>query len=146
MIPPRRTTIKDIARTAGVSTAAVSQALRPHPKSNIKLPPETVERIKEVARQLDYQAHSGARSIRSNSFGTIGYFAARTGLLTNSPGGYLAGVHDMAEAHGSRITLIRLPVAIEDISKAMPSVLKERNLDTVFIAGLAIRALQVGPR
>lgn len=146
MIPPRRTTIKDIARTAGVSTAAVSQALRPHPKSNIKLPPETVERIKEAARQLDYQPHSGARSIRSNSFDTIGYFAARTGLLTNSPGGYLAGVHDIAEARGSRITLIRLPVAIEDLSKAMPSVLRERNLDALVIESYSELAHQIYER
>lgn len=146
MTAPRRTTIKDIARVAGVSTAAVSQALRPHPESNIKLPPETVERIKEVARQLDYQPHSGARSIRSNSFDTIGYFAARTGLLTNSPGGYLAGVHDIAEARGFRITLIRLPVAIEDISKAMPSVLKERNLDALVIESYSELAHQIYER
>ena len=126
MTTPRRTTIKDIARIAGVSTAAVSQALHPHPRSNIKLQPETVERIKEAARRLNYQPHSGARSIRSNSFDTIGYFAARTGLLTNSPAGYLAGAHDIAEQHGSRITLIRLPVAIEDISKAVPSVFSAR--------------------
>lgn len=146
MTTPRRTTIKDIARTAGVSTAAVSQALHPHPRSNIKLQSETVERIKEAARQLNYQPHSGARSIRSNSFDTIGYFAARTGLLTSSPAGYLAGVHDIAEARGSRITLIRLPAAIEDISKAVPSVFSERNLDAFVIESYSELAHQIYER
>ena len=101
MTPSRRATIKDIARAAGLSTAAVSQALRPHPKSNIKLQQETIDRVKRVASQLNYQPHAGARSIRSNSFDTIGYFAAKTGLFINSPAGYLAGVHDVAEGEGA---------------------------------------------
>ena len=61
MIPSRRATIKDIALAAGLSTAAVSQALRPHPNSNIKLQAETVERVKRIASELDYQPHAGAR-------------------------------------------------------------------------------------
>ena len=146
MTTPRRITIKDIARAAGVSTAAVSQALRPHANSNIKLQKETVERIRKVALEMNYQPHSGARSIRSNSFGTIGYFAARTGIFTNSPGGYLAGVHDVAEEHGSRITLIRLPASIDDISSAMPSVFSERNLDAVVIESYSELAHQIYER
>ncbi|RYD53930.1 MAG: LacI family transcriptional regulator [Verrucomicrobiaceae bacterium] len=146
MTSPRRITIKDIAHAAGVSTAAVSQALRPHTNSNIKLQKETVERIRQVAQDLNYQPHTGARSIRSNSFGSIGYFAARTGVFTNSPGGYLAGVHDIAEQHGSRITLIRLPVSIDDISKAMPSVFSERNLDALVIESYSELAHQIYER
>ncbi|RYG96272.1 MAG: LacI family transcriptional regulator, partial [Alphaproteobacteria bacterium] len=146
MTLPRRITIKDIALAAGVSTAAVSQALRPHSNSNIKLQKETVERIRKVALELNYQPHTGARSIRSNSFGTIGYFAARTGIFTNSPGGYLAGVHDVAEEHGSRITLIRMPASIDDISKAMPSVFSERNLDALVIESYSELARQIYER
>ena len=135
--------MRDIAREAGLSTAAVSQALRPQAKSNIKLQEETAERIRKIARDLNYQPHTGARSIRSNSFGTIGYFAAKTGLFNNSPAGYLAGVHDVAEEQGSRITLIRLPVGIDDISKAMPSVFSERNLDALVIESYSELASQI---
>ncbi|WP_035611365.1 LacI family DNA-binding transcriptional regulator [Haloferula sp. BvORR071] len=143
---PRRATIKDIAKAAGLSTAAVSQALRPHPKSNIKLQQETIDKIKRIAVELNYQPHAGARSIRSNSFDTIGYFTAKTGLFTSSPTGYLAGVHDIAEAHGSRITLIRLPVSIDDISKAMPTVFTERNLDALVIESYNKLARQIYER
>jgi LacI family transcriptional regulator len=130
----RRTTIKDIARAAGFSTAAVSQALRPLATSNIKLNPDTVERIKRVASEMNYQAHSGARSIRSNRFHNIGYFTAKTGILTNTPTGYLAGAHDIAEAHGFRITLIRLSEKnVENIGESMPGVFSERNLDALII-------------
>ena len=146
MTLPRRTTIKDIARTAGVSTAAVSQALRPQPKSNIKLQAETIERVKLVAQQLNYQPHSGARSIRSNSFSTIGYFVAKTGQFTNTPYGYMAGVHDIAEEHGFRMTLIRLPMSIDDISTAMPSVFREQNLDALVIESYSELAYQIYAR
>ncbi|BCU77594.1 LacI family DNA-binding transcriptional regulator [Luteolibacter sp. LG18] len=126
-------TIKDIAQSVGLSTAAVSQALRPHPNSNIKLQAETVERVKSAAEKLNYQPHSGARSIRSNSFNSIGYFTAKTGQFTNTPQGYMAGVHDVAEEQGFRITMIRLPRTLDDISQAMPSVFTERNLDALVI-------------
>lgn len=146
MNPTRRTTIKDIARVAGVSTAAVSQALRPQPKSNIKLQAETVERVKKVALDLNYQPHSGARSIRSNSFSTIGYFVAKTGQFTNTPYGYMAGVHDIAEEHGFRMALIRLPMAIDDISTVMPSVFSERNIDALVIESYSELAYQIYER
>ncbi|MCP5546628.1 MAG: LacI family DNA-binding transcriptional regulator [Akkermansiaceae bacterium] len=143
MTAPRRLTIKDIARTAGLSTAAVSQALRPKENSNIKLSEETIEKIRKVANDLNYQPHSGARSIRSNRFFNIGYFVAKTGLMTNTPAGYLAGVHDIAEANGFRITLIRLPVPVEDIPSAIPSVFNERNLDAIVIESYSELAQQI---
>ena len=146
MPPIRRITIKDIAQAAGLSTAAVSQSLRPHPHSNIKLQQETIDRVKKVAADLNYQPHSGARSIRSNSFNTIGYFVAKTGQLTNTPYGYLAGVHDVAEERGFHITLIRLPSNIEDISRAMPSVFRERNLDALVIESYSDLAFQIYQR
>ncbi len=143
MNPPRRVTIKDIARVAGLSTAAVSQALRPQPTSNIKLNPQTAERVRLVAQQLNYQPHAGARSIRSNRFHNIGYFAAKTGLLTPTPVGYLAGVHDIAEEHEFRMTLIRLPVTTDDYGKAMPSVFSERNIDAIIIESYSELAHQI---
>lgn len=143
MIPSRRVTIKDIAREAGLSTAAVSQALRPQVNSNIKLQQETIERIRSVALKLNYRPHSGARSIRSNSFNTIGYFIAKTGLSTNTPYGYMAGVHDIAEERGCRMTMIRLPRNIDDISKAMPSVFAEQNLDALVIESYSELAHQI---
>lgn len=146
ILPPRRTTIKDIARTAGLSTATVSQALRPQPRSNIKLSPDTVERVKAVALELKYQPHAGARSIRSNSFSTIGYFTAKTGHFTNTPQGYMAGVHDVAEEHSFRMTLIRLPIAIDDISKTIPSVFSEQNLDALVIESYSELAYQIYER
>ena len=133
MHPQKRSTIKDIARVAGVSTATVSQALRPSEGSNIKLQDETIERVKSVALQLNYRPHAGARSIRSKQFGTLGYFIAKNGLFVHTPAGYMAGVHDAAEKSAYRITLIRLPQQMDELSTTLPSVFSEHNLDALVI-------------
>ena len=118
---------------ACVSTATVSQALRPSANSNIKLQEETIERVKSVAKQLNYRPHSGARSIRSKQFGTLGYFVAKNGLFVHTPAGYMAGVHDAAEENAYRITHIRLPHRMDEISTTVPSVFTEHNLDALVI-------------
>lgn len=130
---PKSITIKDIARVAGVSTATVSQALRPRESSNIKLQDDTIERVRSVANQLNYRPHVGARSIRSKHFGTIGYFSAKEGIYTHTPDGYLAGVHDVAEERDYRITMIRIPHRLEEMKYEFPRVFSENNLDALII-------------
>ncbi len=128
----RATTIKDIAAEIGVSVATVSQALRPNPNSNIKLPERTINRVKEAATALNYRAHRGAMSIRSRQFKTIGFFSAKKGKA-HSPDGFLDGLHDAAESEGYRIFHVRLPDRIEELSFKLPSILNEQNLDALVI-------------
>ena len=49
--PPRRVTLKDIAKSAKLSVAAVSMALRNHSS----LPASTIKRVKEIANSLGYR-------------------------------------------------------------------------------------------
>ncbi len=128
----KASTLKDIADSLGVSTATVSHALSPNPSSNIKLPEETVRRVREEAEKLNYRVHAGARSIRTRIFQNLGFFMAKRGKA-HSPEGLLAGVHDAAEEKGFRITHIRFPESMEDFEKHIPSVLNERNLDAIII-------------
>jgi LacI family transcriptional regulator len=142
----KRATIKDIARVAGVSTASVSQALRPSSTSNIKLQQGTIDRVKSVALQLNYRPHSGARSIRSKHFGTLGYFVAKEGLFIHTPAGYMAGVHDAAEEIAYWITLIRLPHRLDEIRNTVPSVFSEHNLDALVIESYSEISEQIHDR
>lgn len=50
MMTPRRTTLKDVAKAARLSLAAVSMALRNHPS----LPARTIARVKRIAAKLNY--------------------------------------------------------------------------------------------
>ncbi|WP_053219940.1 LacI family DNA-binding transcriptional regulator [Virgibacillus senegalensis] len=77
-------TIKDIAKSAGVSYSTVSKALRDSPL--VKEP--TKKRITELAKQLGYQPNVAARSLVSKKSFTIGVVwptierAAHAALIT----------------------------------------------------------------
>lgn len=63
-----RVTIRDVAREAGVSTAAVSQAFN----SNGRLSDQTRQRVLAVARHLRYHPNRHARNLAAKSTRTLG--------------------------------------------------------------------------
>ena len=64
---PRRPTLRDIADKTGLSSAAVSYALR-----GLQVPEETQRRVREVADRLGYQADPIARALASGRTGNVG--------------------------------------------------------------------------
>lgn len=67
--PPQKATIRDIARSCGVSLNTVSRVLNEKPGVSA----ETRARILQVMEALDYHPHLGARSMRSKrTAGCIG--------------------------------------------------------------------------
>ncbi|TMR19112.1 LacI family transcriptional regulator, partial [Nonomuraea turkmeniaca] len=64
---PRRVTIADVARHAGVSTTAVSKVLR----SAYGVSPAMRDRVKAAIDELGYRPHAAARAMRGRTF-TIG--------------------------------------------------------------------------
>lgn len=60
-------TIRDVAEAAGVSTATVSRALRGLPHVD----PETRERVRQVAADLDYVVSPSASRLASGRTGTV---------------------------------------------------------------------------
>lgn len=63
-------TIKDVARLSGYGISTVSYAL----KGSSKIPLETQEKIKEVARQLNYVPNASARALKTKRNYNIGIF------------------------------------------------------------------------
>jgi len=61
-------TIKDIARQLGISPSTVSRALKDHPD----ISPKTIEAVKKLAEELNYQPNSIALSLRQQKSNTIG--------------------------------------------------------------------------
>jgi len=61
-------TIKDIARLLGMSPSSVSRALHDHPD----ISPATKEKVLALAKKLDYQPNSIARSLKIRKTRTIG--------------------------------------------------------------------------
>lgn len=65
-----RTTLKDVAREAGVHVSTASRALNPLTASVVN--PDTVERVTAVARRLGYRPHPLARGLRTNQTMSVG--------------------------------------------------------------------------
>jgi LacI family transcriptional regulator len=65
-----RTTLKDVAREAGVHISTASRALNPNTISIVN--PETVERVTTAARKLGYRPHPLARGLRTNRTMSVG--------------------------------------------------------------------------
>ncbi|MDQ1913109.1 LacI family DNA-binding transcriptional regulator [Paenibacillus sp. GD4] len=86
-------TIKDIAKLAGVSHTTVSRALNDSPLIN----PETKERIKALAHELDYTPNYSAKSLVLDRSYNLGLFFST--LHTGTSAGFLyesiKGVNDV---------------------------------------------------
>ena len=54
-----RPTMEDVARVAGVSRTTVSFVL--NNRDGARIPPQTRERVQQVAAELGYRPHGGAR-------------------------------------------------------------------------------------
>lgn len=66
----RRITLKDVAREAGVHVSTASRALNPTTSAVVNL--DTLSRVRDAARRLDYRPHPLARGLRTNQTMSIG--------------------------------------------------------------------------
>ncbi len=88
------TTIKDIARHAGVSHATVSRALNHSPL----ISSQTTERIQEIASQLGYRPSVAARSLKTNRSQVLGVIVSHIADPYFSE--ILQGIDDVAQENG----------------------------------------------
>ena len=66
----KRTTIKDVAKSAGVSITTVSHAL----SGSGSVKKETRERIQELAREMNYMPSWSGRNLKNVETGVIGLY------------------------------------------------------------------------
>ena len=71
----RKTSLKDIAKKVGVSTPLVSYVLAGKGKEN-RVSEKTAQKIRRVAKELDYRPNLNARSLKTNRTRTIGVIVA----------------------------------------------------------------------
>jgi LacI family transcriptional regulator len=121
----KRSTIKDVARAAGVSTQTVSRVINDRPD----VAQETRQRIKQVILELDYQPSALARSLISQRSYTLGVVTA--GLKYIGPSRTLNGITSMAEELQYAMLLEELPrFDTEKISPLLQDLLS-RHVDGI---------------
>lgn len=101
-MPPRRVTIRDVARAAGVSTATVSEAL----SGRGRTAEETRERVRKVAEEIGYVASAAARSLRLGRSGAIGLYVPDRAIGFEYYVHLSRGAAEEALGHGFALTLV----------------------------------------
>jgi LacI family transcriptional regulator len=99
---PGRSTIKEVAVAAGVSTQTVSRVMNNRPDVSS----ETRKRVKDIVRKLGYQPSALARSLSSKRSYTLGIVTA--GLRYFGPSRTLSGIASAAENAGYSLLLKEL--------------------------------------
>lgn len=90
----RRISLKDLAKELGVSIATVSRALRSSPEIGV----EMQEKVKELARRLNYRPNPFAQSLRREAPKIIGVVVPN--LVTHYYAAVLDGIEDEARRAG----------------------------------------------
>ena len=103
IIERRRSTIKEVAQAAGVSTQTVSRVINDRPDVS----PETRQRVQDVIQHLGYQPSALARSLIQRRSYTLGVVTA--GLKYIGPSRTLNGIAEKVEELGYSLLLKELP-------------------------------------
>lgn len=123
-----RSTIKEVASAAGVSTQTVSRVINERPDVS----PETRKRVQEVIKELSYQPSALARSlIRQRSY-TLGVVIA--GLKHIGPSRTLSAITVAAEEAGYGLLLKELPYSEEKNIESIFQALLGRHVDGIIWA------------
>lgn len=129
----KRTTIRQVARAAGVSTQTVSRVINDRPDVSS----ETRVRVQRIIQDLDYQPSALARSLIQQRSFTLGVVTA--GLKFIGPSRTLNGITRKAEELGYALLLEELPrFEVENVKPILQSLLA-RHVD-----GIVWAAPQVG--
>lgn len=128
------TTIKDIARVAGVSVTTVSRALNGYSDVNQK----TKKRIEEVAKELNYSPNTVARSLVMKKSKTIGLLVSdmnREGVKDNFTFEVLCGINE-ASANSEYDLVLFSTTSTKQSQKTYTQLCRERRVDGVILQGI----------
>lgn len=98
----KRISSVDVAKQAGVSRATVSYVL--NNSKDIKIKPETREKVLEAAARLGYQPNSIARAMKTKKSTCIGVVSKRK-ISQHRLVKVLSGIKDVLDQHGYSILL-----------------------------------------
>jgi LacI family transcriptional regulator len=95
--------IRDVAELAGVSVTTVSHVLNDTPQ--MRVAPETRERVREAAKTLGYGPNRMARALRTNKSGLIGLLSEEI-ATTPHAGRIILGAQDAAREHDLTLVIV----------------------------------------
>ncbi|MFJ8934518.1 LacI family DNA-binding transcriptional regulator [Streptomyces sp. NPDC102365] len=138
-MPPKRVTLADVARRAGLSPTAASMILNGRPDS--RLSADAHARVHEAATELGYRPNVAARSLRTDKTLTIG-FISDVVATTRFASGLIRGALDAAQRAGHVMLVLETGGDPARESEAIGAVL-DRQVDGIIFAVMRARELFV---
>jgi LacI family repressor for deo operon, udp, cdd, tsx, nupC, and nupG len=132
------TTIKDIARQAGVSHTTVSRALHNSPL----ISEGTTHRIQRIAAELDYHPSVAARSLKTNRSQALGVIVSHIADPFFSE--ILQGIDDVAQVNGYSL-FIASSQQDQEREKAIIQTMHEHRVDGVILCSPRFPLDQIDP-
>jgi len=129
----KRSSISDIAKRLGVSNTLVSMVLNGKAKEN-RISEETIKRVFEVAKELNYQPNQLARGLRTGKSKTIGLIVADISNPFFSRIG--RKIEDEASKYGYHVIFCSSDENTQK-TKTLINVLNERQVDGFIISPTA---------
>ncbi|MGW6513740.1 LacI family DNA-binding transcriptional regulator, partial [Streptomyces niveus] len=102
-MPPKRVTLADVARRAGLSTSAASMILNGRPDT--RLSADAHARVNKAAAELGYRPNVAARGLRTDKTLTVG-FISDVVATTRFASGLIRGALDAAQRAGHVVLVL----------------------------------------
>ncbi|MGR6687476.1 LacI family DNA-binding transcriptional regulator [Furfurilactobacillus rossiae] len=128
----KRVTIKDVAKTAGLSITTVSQILN---GKGERFPAATQEKVMKIRDQLGYVPNFNARNLISHSMKTVGIIVPN--LVNPFFAMFLRGIQDAMYEHEC-VPMILSAERDEALEHYYLRTLVERGVDAMIIASSAV--------
>jgi len=129
----------DVARLAGVSTTTVSFVV--NNKTGEKISEPTRLRVLAAVEELGYRPNRSAQNLRTRRTATIG-FVIHEVADESALGPAIAGAHDAAWAHGSRLIMVNTDRSATVLRSAIEDLL-DRQVDTIVVAVVGTRRISL---
>jgi LacI family fructose operon transcriptional repressor len=130
---PRRTTLRDLAKAAGASTATVSLVLNGAWETH-RITPETAGRIRDMANRLDYQPSTRARALRLGRSSLAGL------MIPHHRNRFFAGLTENFEAQCHRRGLVPIVGSTQrspEIEMKIARSMLAQEVELLVLAGVA---------
>lgn len=125
-------TIRDVAKSAKVSTATVSLVIHNHKR----ISDETRVRVNRVIKELNYHPSHSARGLASQKTGNIGFVLTEDHFLRSEPfyTRIFLGTEFAAREKEFYVLLTTVPSNFQKEDR-LPRFVLERNIDGIIVAG-----------
>jgi LacI family transcriptional regulator len=135
----KRSTLKDVAKVAGVSVTTVSYVINQHTGGNVRISDDTRDRVWRAVEELDYRPNLAARHTRTGRSQLIGFISdeiASTPFAVN----IIKGAQSAAWQHQKMLFVINTERDKQAEQEAIIALL-ERHVEGIIYATMYHRAV-----